>query len=251
MLKGKGLPVSKGSRFRLRFRALGAGGLAALGASVMLAACSPVQMGAAAIVGNQSIGQGTLAADVTSLADAAAKYKPGTIPLPSSQFSQAVLGWLITFQVEDRTMDKAGVTLTDKEIQSGIAEVKQYAAYEAEQGQLPDATAYFVTSGIAPSMIHDLGRYAAQENAFMNKANGGRPVTNQAVSESLLVKLDKASCRVTKEVDIRVNPQYGKLEYLSSQNKVQVVNGPDLLSKPVTPTQQLPTGPGVTDTPAC
>lgn len=247
MLKGKGLPVSKGSRFRPRFRAIGAGGAAALGAGVLLASCSPPQMGAAAIVGNQRIEQSTLATHVTSLRDAAGKYPSGMIQLPSSQFSQAVLSWLVTFQIEDRTMRNAGITLSQAQIQNGVKAVKQEAAYDATQSGLPDGTAYFVTSGIAPSMIGYLGQFEAQEAAFLEKANGGKPLT-QADTESLGGVLDKASCRAAKQLDIQVNPQYGRLEY--GTNEVQVVPGPDVLSKSVTATP-APASTTGTAKPAC
>src|ERR1700758_985417 len=86
-----------------------AAGVAAAGACVLLAACSPVKMGSAAVVGNQRITSATLDSDVSSLQQAVAKY--GGNQVPSDQEPQAVLTWLVRFAIRDKVANQNGITV--------------------------------------------------------------------------------------------------------------------------------------------
>ena len=70
----------------------------ALGAGLVVTACSPVQLGAAAIVGNQRITIATLDTEVTNLSQTLKLY-PGTVQLSQAQQTQQTLSWLIRFKV--------------------------------------------------------------------------------------------------------------------------------------------------------
>ncbi|MBO0820501.1 MAG: hypothetical protein J2P26_06580 [Nocardiopsaceae bacterium] len=222
----------------MRVRTVGAGGVAALGAGVMLAACAPVQMGAAAITGDQRITQSTLAAKVSDLRDEVAKYPAGEIQLQSSQMPQAVLGWLVRFAIEDRAARTAGVSVTSAEIQQGVAAIGQQAQQYAAQSGLPDATAVLLSSGVGPQMITALGRYQAQELSLAKKANGGKLPTTQAETDTVTSALSKGDCLAAKSLNIRINPQYGRLDY----SQYTVVPGQNLLSKTVGAAPEPATG---------
>ncbi|HEX6521444.1 MAG TPA: hypothetical protein VF070_15805 [Streptosporangiaceae bacterium] len=209
-------------------RVAGFGGVAVLGAGVLLSACSPVQLGAAAIVGNQRITQATLNAQVSNLRNAVASY-PGQVQLTTAQMPQAVLGWLVKFQIENRAAATAGVSVTSAQVQQGVAAVQVQAQQYASQSGLSSPEVVLLSSGIPPQLLDDLGKYQAQELELAIKANGGKLPTTQAEGNTVTAALTKSSCQAAKSLNIQINPQYGRLDY----TQFTVVAGPDLLSKPV------------------
>ena len=204
----------------------GFGGVAVLGAGVLLSACSTVHLGAAAIVGNQRITQSTLSAQVSNLRDAAAKH-PGQVQLTSAQMPQAVLGWLVRFEIENRAAATEGVSVTLAQVQQGVAAVHLQAQQYAQQSGLPSANAVLLSSGIPPQLVDDLGKYQAQELELAMKANGGKLPTTQAEGNTVTAALTKSTCVAAKSLNIQINPQYGRLDY----TQYTVVAGPNLLSK--------------------
>lgn len=235
--------MGSGRNFRARFRTAGVSGVAALGAGAMLAACSPIQMGAAAIVGDQRITQSTLNTQVANLETAVSKYPPGVIQLPPAQMSQAVLGWLVRFKIEDRAASNAGITVTAAQAQQGIAAIEAQAQQYASQSGLPTPGAVLLSSGVTPQMINDLGRYQAQEFELAKKANGGRMPSTQAETTAVTATLSKGNCLAAKSLNIQVNPKFGRLDY----SQYTVVAGPDVLSK----SEGAPPAPTAGAAPAC
>lgn len=225
---------------RRKIRVAGAGGVAALGIGLLVSACGAVQMGAAAIVGNQRITQSTLDAQVSNFNDAAAKY-PGQVQLPAAQVPSYVLSWLIRFSIEDRMSSRAGITLSHAQIQAGTASVKQQIT---AQGVSLDVG--LLDNGVPPQMLTDLGQYQAQLYAFAAKANGGKLPTTQAQNNTVTAALTKAECTAAKSLNIEVNPQYGRFDY----TKYMVVSGTPAtpLSAPAGPPAK-PSTAGLT--PAC
>src|SRR5690348_16796561 len=82
-----------------------------LGAGLVIAGCSPVKMGAAAIVGNQRITVATLDTEVTNLSQYAKLY-PGTVQLTPVQETQQTLTWLIRFKINEALAKQAGITVS-------------------------------------------------------------------------------------------------------------------------------------------
>ena len=82
-----------------------------IGIGLAAAACSPVKMGAAAIVGNERITIATLDTEVTNLSQAAAQY-PAAVNLNPSQGTQATLTWLIRYQIFEEMARQAGITVS-------------------------------------------------------------------------------------------------------------------------------------------
>lgn len=218
----------------------GVGGVAALGVSLVLSACGSVQMGAAAIVGNQRISQATLDAQVSNFTVAAAKY-PGQVQVTSAQAPAAVLTWLIRFSIEDRLASQVGISVSQAQIQAGAASVAQQI-----QGQGTSLEAGLLDNGVPPQMLTDLGKYQAQLYAFAAKVNGGKLPTTQAENATVTTALTKAQCTAAKSLNIQVNPQYGQFNY--SQYAVQSGTPASPLSAPA----GVPAKPSAVGlTPAC
>lgn len=214
------------SRLSRASRAAGFGGAAVLGACVLLSACAPVQMGAAAIVGNQRITQSTLDTNVSNLQAESAKF-PGQVQLPANEMPKAVLSWLVKFAIEDHAASTAGVSVTKAQVQRGVAAIEAQAQQYAQQSGLSNPSIVLLSSGIAPRMMEDVGRYQAQELVLAIKYNGGKLPSTQAEDNAVTAQLTKSTCQAAKSLDIQINPQFGRLDY----SQYTVVARADVLSK--------------------
>jgi SurA N-terminal domain len=209
---------------RTRLAALGAVGL---GACAVLAACSPVKVGSAAIVGSERITVSSLDTQVTNFNTAAAPYG-SQVQLTSTEVPAAVLSWLIRFEIEDQMAASAGISVTEAQVQQGIASVNSQAKQAASQNGLSSAQSVFLNAGISPQMVPALGKYQAQEVAFAEQANGGKLPATTAENTAVTAALNKAQCTAAKSLNIQVNPQFGRLDY----SQYTVVPVTDTLSRP-------------------
>ena len=209
---------------RTRLAALGAVGL---GACAVLAACSPVKVGSAAIVGNERITVSSLDTQVTNFNTAAAPYG-SQVQLTSTEVPAAVLSWLIRFDIQDQMAASAGISVTQAQVQQGMASVNAQAQQTASQNGLSSAEAVYLNAGLSPQMLPALGKYEAQETAFAEQANGGKLPTTTAEGNTVTAALTKAQCTAAKSLNIQVNPQFGRLDY----TQYTVVPVTDTLSRP-------------------
>jgi hypothetical protein len=209
---------------RTRLAALGAVGL---GACAVLAGCSPVKVGSAAIVGGERITVSSLDTQVAGFNAAAAPYG-SQVQLTAAEVPAAVLSWLIRFDIQDQVAASAGISVTQAQVQAGIASVNSQARQAAAQNGLSSAEAVYLNAGISPQMVPALGRYQAQEIAFAEQANGGQLPATTAENNTVTAALAKAQCTAAKSLDIQVNPQFGRLDY----TQYTVVPAPDTLSRP-------------------
>lgn len=200
-------------------------GAAGLGACAVLAACSSVQVGAAAIVGSQRISQSNLDSQVANLQTAAKPYG-SSIQLTSAQMPQAVLSWLIRFQVMDQVAAANGITVSQSQAQAGLASLAQVA----QQDGASSVSELLVQNGVPPQLFSQVGRYEAQESAYATKFNGGKQISSQTQETAFENAFNKAQCSATKTLGIKVNPQYGRFDY--SASSFSVVNGASTLSQP-------------------
>jgi hypothetical protein len=226
-----------------RARRAAAFGVVCAGACVVLAACSPVKVGSAAVVGDQRITVSTLDTQVSNLQTAAKPY--GTqISLSAADMPAAVLSWLIRFQIGDQVAASEGIALTPSQVQAGVADINSQASQAASQEGLSSPQAALLDAGLSPQMLPDLGRYQAQEIAFAERANGGKLPTTTAEGNAVDAQLTKAQCNAAKSLNIQVSPQFGRLDY----SQYTVVPTPNTLSQPAgTPSPASTTG----LTPAC
>jgi hypothetical protein len=205
---------------------LAAFGALSVGACAVLAACSPVKMGAAAIVGDQRITTSSLGTQVSNLQTAAAPYG-SQVQLTSSEMPAAVLGWLIRFAIQDQVTASAGISLTQQQVQAGVASINSQAQSAASSNGFSSAQAVLLSAGVSPQMLPALGRYQAQEIAYAEQVNGGKLPSTTAEDNTVNAKLTKAECMAAKSLNIQVNPQFGRLDY----SQYTVVPVADTLSR--------------------
>jgi hypothetical protein len=200
------------------------------GACVLLAACSPVKMGSAAIVGNQRITSATLDTDVSNLR---ADVDSGN-QVPSGQQPQAVLTWLIRFAIRDKVASENGITVNQTQVQSALAELTLQLESSAEQNgtEFTGLDKTLADNGLPTNLKDDLGQWEAQETAYVQEVNGGKLPTTQTQADNAVAKLTKADCRAANALHIQVNPQYGQLSYDTTSTLYGVSAPPSLLSLP-------------------
>jgi hypothetical protein len=209
----------------------------------MLAACAPVKVGAAAVVGDQRITTSALDTQVSNLQTAAKPYG-SQVSLSAADMPAAVLSWLIRFQVSDQVSANAGLSVSAAQVQAGISDINSQAQSAASQNGLSSPQAALLDAGISPQMLPALGRYQAQEIAFAEQVNGGKLPSTTAEGNTVDAKLTKAQCTAAKSLTIQVSPQFGRLDY----SQLSVVPAPNTLSQPPgTPSPANTTG----LTPAC
>jgi hypothetical protein len=211
------------------------------------AACSPVKLGAAAIVGNQRITIAALGTEVTNLSQAAAKY-PTQVNLNASQRTQATLTWLIRYQITEELARQQGITISVAQGQNALNTAVKGAIASAAQQGLTNATQTLIlaASGIPPNTSDELGRYEAISNQYLTMANGGTvPAAGSAAATAATSKLNHAECLAAKALNIQVNPQFGALDY----TQYQIVDGPATVTRAQGPVK-APSSPPAT-APAC
>jgi hypothetical protein len=195
-----------------------------------VAGCAPVKMGAAAIVGDQRVTIANLDTESGKLASAVKSY-PGVVSLSQQQITQQTLSWLIRFQINEQLARQAGITVTTAQADSAFSQVYNSAKAQAEQSGVTNVTPdlILVANGIAPNLRTELGRFQAIEDEYLKRLNGGtQPTSNTPGVAGEFSKYQHAQCLAAKSLNIKVNPQFGRLDYSS----YAVVAAPDTVSRP-------------------
>lgn len=184
---------------------------AALVAGVAVAACGPVKMGAAAIVGNQRITTTSLAQEVSDLSNGYQAYKNQVqLQYPVSEMPQQVLAWLVRFQVRDRLAQREGITVTSAQVQQALAAIAAQIRSSGSSATLPQVA---VANGLPPDLLPELGRYQAIQTMLLNRLDGGKLPTATAAQQALAAQFNGSQCRAAKSLAIQINPQFGLLDY--------------------------------------
>jgi len=219
---------------------------AALAAALALTACGNVQLGAAAVTNTSRIPTATVSAEVNNL-DAAYKADKAKVQLqfPASQMPQQVLSWLVRFRVREQMAARNHLTITRAETQSALAS----ASAQAKQSGVT-LTDLAVANGIPPDQINELGRYVAIQNQLLDRLDGGTLPTASAALQTLGNQFNTYQCRAAKSMGIRVNPQFGQLDY----SQVTVIPAPAKLAAAphsASPSPSASPTPSPQLTPAC
>jgi hypothetical protein len=222
-----------------------AAALAAGAAALLMAGCSPVKMGAAAIVGDQRITIATLDTAATNLSQAAAKY-PGVVQLSQAQITQDTLTWLVRFQINEAVARQAGITITPGQAQQALAEILAEAKAQASASGVTSVTLeeILAANGIPPDYSAEVGRYQAIYVQYVENANGGKIPTSSSAQTATTAKFQHAECMAAKSLKILVNPQFGRMDY----SKLQVVSPDVTVTRPEGPVKA---GPVTGLAPAC
>jgi len=227
------------SRFTKRGRRVAALGAAGLGACAVLAACSPVQIGSAAIVGNQRITVSTLDTQVSNWQTASKPYA-SSIQLTSADAPAAVLSWLIRFAVMNQVAADNGISVTQAQSAAGLSSLSSVA----QENGFSSTSQLLIANGVPPQLFPEVGTWDAQQTAYELQVNGGKAPTTTTEQNTVNDKVTKAQCTAAKSLSIRVSPQFGRLDY----TEFSVVPAADTLSRPAgTPTAASTEG----LTPAC
>ena len=208
-------------------------GAAGLGACAVLAACSPVQMGAAAVVGDQRITVSSLDTQVSNLQAAAKPYS--RLPITTAQMPTEVLSWLIRFAVMDQVAAANGISVSKSQAEAGLSSLKPVA----QQNGFSSTTELLVANGIPPQLFPEVGQWEAQQTAYAIKLNNGKTPTTTAEQNAFTTAITKSQCQAAKSLNIKVSPQFGRLDY----TQYTVVATPNTLSQaPGKPTPAPTTG---------
>jgi hypothetical protein len=199
---------------------------AALAAGAMLTACGQVKMGAAAVLSSSPrISASTLAAQVTNLNQGYLRYKGKvTLQYPVSRMPQQVLGWLVKFRVRDELAAMQGIRVTPAQVQRAMAQIRAQA--QSSPGTSVNLVPLAVANGLPPDLLPALARYQAIQTALVNRLDGGKLPKSSTALQALGSQFNKAECQAAKNLDIRINPQYGRLNYA----QYSIVPAPTTLS---------------------
>ncbi|HEX3925957.1 MAG TPA: SurA N-terminal domain-containing protein [Streptosporangiaceae bacterium] len=199
---------------------------AVLAAGLAVAACGQVQMGAAAIVGSQRVSSSTLSDEVANLSAGYQAHKRQIqLQYPASQMPQQVLAWIVRFRVRNQLASRDGISVTTTDVRQALGQITASIKQSGESATLPEVA---VANGLPPDMLNALGRYQAIETKLLNRLDGGKLPTASAAQQTLETKFNASQCRAAKSLNIKVNPQYGSLNYTD----FSVVLTPAALSNP-------------------
>jgi len=220
---------------------------AALGAGLLVTGCSvgPVKMGSAAVVGDQRITIATLDTEVTNLSQAVRQY-PGTVTLSQAQQTQETLTWLVRFQINEELARQAGITVSTAQAETALAEIYAAAKSQAAAQGITNVSLNLIlaANGIPPNLAPELGRYQAINDQFIKQANGGTLPSTASQESATTAKLQHAQCVAAKNLNIQINPQFGRMDY----SQYQVVSAPGTVFRTAGP---APTATPSGLTPAC
>lgn len=184
--------------------------MAAAAVGLALTACSsPVEAGAAAVVGKERISADELNANVKEYEAALEKAKvtPEQLGFPGS-ISQIVLFQLANINQYKQVLQNAGVQVSEGEIDQFIAASTQ----DPQKGTLEQQ---MLGSGIAPSKARDYMRISVGLQKVIQQLGGG---TDQAAQQRGSQKVQEA----TKAVPITYSPRYGAINPQRSQENPQL-----------------------------
>jgi hypothetical protein len=150
--------------------------------------------------------------------------------LSQVQLTQQTLTWLIRFKIDEELARQAGITISTGQAQSALAAIYAQTKANAKAQGITNVPLglFLAANGIPPDLHNEVGRYQAIDDRFLQQANGGETPTSTSAQSATAAKLTKARCLAAKSLDIKVNPQFGQLDY----NQVAVVPAPSPVSRP-------------------
>ena len=222
---------------------------AALAAGAVLTACGgPGKLGAAAGMNNDRNSASTLSAHVANLNKYYLKYK-GSVQLQYevSQMPQQVLSWLLRFQVGDEMAARNGISVTPGQQQAELKKINQQAQSSTTTGAPVPQTELAVANGLPPDLLGDLARYQFIQTTLVNRLDGGKDPGTTSGRQAITNEFNGYQCRAAKSLNIRVNPQYGQLDYA----QISVIAKPSTLSADASPSPSPSPSSSVQLTPQC
>lgn len=206
--------------------------MAALAVIISLAACGPLRMGAAAIVGTQRISTSTLSGDVADLKGAYQAHPAvqSNLQYTPAQMPRLVLTWLMRFRIISDVARHDGVRVTPAEAQGALASARKQAGQQA--GTSVSSQEFALLAAIPPHLAGQYGRYEAAIEKLALLYTGAKSVSSlsQAQQQRFQQRITAEVKAAVKRLKIKVNPRFGRLNV----SQLSVVAAPDSLSKPGT-----------------
>jgi hypothetical protein len=195
-------------------------------------------MGAAAIAGGQRISATSVSSEVSKLETYYQANKAKIqLQFPLAQAPQQVLGWMLRFRVRDELAVRNHLSVSTGDSQRALHTI------ETQSGRTGPAFAQLaVANGLPRDMLLALGRFQAIQNALLARLDGGRLPTSTAAQQALNSALNQRQCRAAKSLDIRVNPQFGRMDYAT----LTVIPATTPLSAPAVPAPSPSAKPALT-----
>ncbi|HEX4833193.1 MAG TPA: SurA N-terminal domain-containing protein [Trebonia sp.] len=217
--------MSGGRAFGSKARRV-AGGIGAVAvAAMMLAACSPVKLGAAAVVGSQRITSASLDSDVSDLQAAIPQYL-GSVQVDKTKIPNLVLANLVSFAIRNKTAENLGITVSQTQVDAAIA-----WQYQQNSQSVSNPQQLIVASAVPPQMASQYGRYWAIWLVYLSRVNNGQfPTQENSAIDQQIAKFNAAECKAAQSLHVQVNPQYGNLAYAKAQGNFTVVAASNPLS---------------------
>jgi hypothetical protein len=121
------------------------------------------------------------------------------------------------------------ISVTASQRDQALEEIYQQASAQAQQAGVKNVslTELAVANGLPPNLLDELGRYQAVEIAYAEQQNGGKLPTDSATVTAITKQFNTAECHTYKADSVKVNPQFGRLNY----TQYSVVAAPDTLSR--------------------
>jgi len=208
---------------------------AAIAATCALAACGPTQMGSAAIMGDQRTTVNTLRNEVANLKQ---RYQANRskiqLQFPLSQAPQEVLTWLVRFKVLDQAAARNHISVSSGQSDRALNPIRTQVGPTGIKNLA-------VANGLPPDLLPELGRYLAIQKVLVNRLEGGNPPKSTAAQQALRAEFNRRQCRAAKALNIRINPQFGRLDY----SQLSIIPAATALSAPVTPSPSPTTAPAL------
>lgn len=217
-------------------------GVAGLAATLAVTGCAHTQLGAAALYSNQRISSSKLSAEVANLNAAYQKYRSKVqITYPVAAMPREVLSWMLRFATANKMAVQQGITVTPAQAQREL----NFETTQVRQAgdTLPEAA---VLNGLPPDLLPQLGTWISIQRQLENKLDHGVPPKTAADTNALSAEVNHLQCVAAKNLDIRVNPQYGVYDY----GQFSVVASPSTLAT-TSPTPGGSQSPAPQTTPKC
>ncbi len=165
----------------------------AASAALVLTGCSNQDAGSAATFSDGRISEADLNAQVSEVLEAKGQTDTTEDPV----LVQQTLGRMITTRLIDQLADDSGITVTQGEIDSMIAN------YESQLGGAESLRIAFLSENVAPSQIESFLRLQLQAQAL------GIELNPRGSAEEQGMAVYEAVSEYSQEVDTTVSPRFG------------------------------------------
>jgi hypothetical protein len=210
--------------------------------ALTVSGCGQPQVGAAALYSSQRISAQRLSDEVANLNAGYQAYKSKLqIQYTPAEMPRKVLSWMLQFATYDKIAASEGIHVTSTQALAQEVALKRRAL---QSGDTLREVA--VLAGLPPDMLNQAYRWLAIRSKLEIKLTGGVAPRTQAEASALQLKVNHVQCVAAKDMNIRVNPQFGAFDY----GQFVVVAAPKTLSATGSARQATPS-PAPRLKPAC